>query len=163
MAHHMYYLSYKFFLLLLGFMHHWTPMLLAEFWLLHLIHLFIKIAFPMWSRKLDSKQIKTILHVVEVAVALFLCSLAPVLNVIRSKYQLGRFPPIICYPSEEVIFYTLCFPLSVMLGIGTILAVNIFWMLHKVKRLYTICSLKLLRVKMNLNILLLKISFTWLN
>ena len=116
----------------LGFIFHWVLVLLAELWLLHFIHLFIKIAFPMWSRKLDSKQTKIILHVVEVAVALFLCSLAPVLNVILSKYQFRRFPQIFCFPSKEVSFYTICLPLCIMVGIGTILSVIMFWMLHKV-------------------------------
>ena len=122
-------------------MFHWATLLLAELWLLHLIHLFIKIAFPMWSRKLDRKQIKTTLHVVEVAVALFLCSLAPVLIVILSEYRLGRFPPLFCFPSKELSFYFISLPLCIILGIGTILAVIMFWMLHKV---YTIYSLKLL-------------------
>ena len=107
-------------------------MLLAEFWLLHIIHLFIKIAFPIWSRKLDRKQTKNILHVVEVTVAVILSTLAPTLNVILSEYQLGQFPSIICVPSKEVSFYTACLPLCVMLAIGTILAVIMFWILYKV-------------------------------
>ena len=115
-----------------GFLFQWGLMLLAEFWLLHVIHLFIKIAFPMWSRKLDRKQTKIFLHVVEVCGALFLTTLAPTLIVILSKYQFGRFPPVMCFASKEVTFYTTCLPLCIILAIGTILAVIMFWMLHKV-------------------------------
>ena len=120
-----------------GFVFHWALMLLAEFWVLHLIHLFLKIAFPMWSRKLDRKKIKFILHVIEVAGAIFLCSIAPTLFVIFSKYQFGRLPPLICNPSKEVSFYTICLPLCIIMGFGMILAIIMFWILHKVSSINT--------------------------
>ena len=123
-----------------GFAFHWGLVMLAELWLLHLIHLFIKIAFPMWSRKLDRKQTKIILHVVEVGVALSLGTMAPILNVIFLKYQFGRFPPVLCIPSKEVSFYTVCLPLCIMLAIGTILAVIMFWMLHKVSNQHQLAT-----------------------
>ena len=119
----------------IGFVYQWALVLLAELWLLHLIHLFIKIAFPIWARKLDRKQIKFILHVVEVSGAVFLCTLAPTLHIIFSKYQFGRFPPILCIPSKEVSFYSVCLPMCVILGVGTILAILMFWMLYKVSNI----------------------------
>ena len=73
----------------IGFVYQWALVLLAELWLLHLIHLFIKIAFPIWARKLDRKQIKFILHVVEVSGAVFLCTLAPTLHIIFQSINLG--------------------------------------------------------------------------
>ena len=89
----------------------------------------------MWSRKLDRKQTKNILHVVEVAGAIFLCTLAPMFNVIFSKYQFGQFPPVICVPSKEVSFYTICLPLCIIIGTGVILAIIMFWMLYKVSNI----------------------------
>ena len=91
----------------------------------------------MWSRNLDRKQTKIILHVVEIAGALCLGTLAPVVNIIYSKYQFGRFPPVLCLPSKEVSFYTVCLPLCIMMAIGTILAVIMFWILHKVSKTKT--------------------------
>jgi len=116
----------------IGIVFHWGLILLAAFWLLHLIHLFIKIAFPMWSRKLDRRQTKIILHVTEVTGAFILCGLAPIIYVSVSEYSFGRFPPLICVPSKKVDFYTLCLPLCIMMGTGVILAIIMFWMLHKV-------------------------------
>lgn len=115
-----------------GFAFHWVIMLLAVSWLLHLVHLFIQIIFPLWSRKLNRKQMKIILHVVEVAVTLFLCSLAPTLFVVLSEYKFGRFPPLLCSPSKEVSFYTICLPLCMIMGIGMNLTIIMFWILHKV-------------------------------
>ena len=120
---------------IVGFAFHWGLMLLTEFWLLHLIHLFIKIAFPMWSRELDRKQTKIILHVVEVSGALFLSTLAPILYIIFLKYRFGRFPPVLCVPSKEVSFYAICLPLCIIMGTGVILTIIMFWMLHKVSNI----------------------------
>ena len=94
--------------------------------------MFIKIALPIWSRKLDRKQTKIILHVTEVTVAFILSGLAPIIYVSVSDYSFGRFPPIICVPSKEVNFYTICLPLCVLVGSGVILTIIMFWMLHKV-------------------------------
>ena len=89
----------------------------------------------MWSRKLDRKQTRFILHVVEVAGAVFLCSLAPTYNVAFLKYQIARFPPMFCSPSKEIGFYTVCLPLCIIMAVGVILAVVMFWLLHKVSSL----------------------------
>ena len=107
-------------------------MLLAAFWLLHIIHLFIKIKLPLWSRKLDKKRTKIILHITEVPGAIILCCLAPVVYISVSEYSVGRFPLLLCIPSKEVNFYTVCIPLCVMIGSGVILAIIMFWMLHRV-------------------------------
>ena len=111
---------------------HWSLVLLAVLWLLHLIHLFIKIVLPIWSRKLDRKQTKIILHVTEVGGAFVLCGLAPIVFVSVSEYSAVQFPPIYCGASKPVIFYTICLPLCVILATGVILAIIMFWTLHKV-------------------------------
>ena len=105
---------------------------MAAFWLLHLIHLFIKIIFPLWSRKLDEKQTRITLHVIEAVGAFILCGLAPIAYISTSKYVFGRFPPLICVPSKDVYFYTVCLPMCIMIGTGVILTIIMFWMLHKV-------------------------------
>ena len=122
--------------LTVGAVFHWSFVLMSTFWLLHLIHLFIKIYLPIWSRKLDRKQTKIILHVTEVLGAFILCGLAPIVYVSVSEYSFGRFPPMLCVPSRTVTFYTMCLPMCVLLGSGVILAVIMFWMLHKVSSSY---------------------------
>ena len=119
-------------LFIAGVIFHWSLVFITVLWLLHLIHLFIKIVFPIRSRKLDRKQTKIILHVTEVGGAFILCSLAPIIYVSVSEYSFGRFPPLLCFPSRVVSFYTVCVPLCVMLASGLILAIIMFWLLHKV-------------------------------
>lgn len=113
-------------------MFHWLLVFLSVLWLLHVMHLFIKLAFPLWSRKLEVKRTKIILHVTEVAGAFFLCGLAPVIFAAVSEYNFGRFLPVLCFPSRAVTFYTVCLPVCVTLGFGAILAIVTFWLLHKV-------------------------------
>ena len=115
-----------------GLIFHWLLVLLSVFWLLHLIHLFLKIAFPMWSRTLNVKRTKIILHVTEVGGATLLSGLAPIIFVSVSEYNFGRFPPVLCFPSRAVTFYTMCLPVSITIGSGVILAIITFWILHKV-------------------------------
>jgi len=128
----LYNLEFNCFLIIIGVVFHWGLVLLATFWLLHVIHLFIKIVYPIWSRKLDRNKTKIILHVTEVTLAFILCGLAPIIFVSVSEYSIGRFPPLLCLSSKAVSFYTMCIPLCFMIGTGVILAIIMFWKLHKV-------------------------------
>jgi len=106
--------------------------LLHMLWLLHLIHLYLKIGFPIWARKLAARKTKIILHVTEITGAIILSGLAPVIFLSVSEYKFGRFPPVLCFPSRTVGFYTICVPLCIMIGCGMILTITTFWTLHKV-------------------------------
>ena len=129
------------FLLFVGLTFHWLLVLLGMLWLLHLIHLFLKIAFPMWSRTLNVKRKKLILHVTEVSGATFLCGLAPIIVVSVSEYNIGRFPPLFCFPSSAITFYTMCFPVCIVIGSGVIISIITFWILHKVSKVLVITIL----------------------
>ena len=107
-------------------------MLLAVLWLLHLIHLFLRIAFPIWSRKLNNKNRKMAIHVAEVAGASILCGITPVMFISMSEYNIQQFPPFICFPSRSVSFYSICLPLCLIVGTGVILTIIMFWILHNV-------------------------------
>ena len=109
---------------------------MVAYWLLHLIHLFLKIVFPLWSRKLDVKQTKITLHVTEAVGAVVLCGLAPIAHISMLSYSSGRFPTLLCTLSKEFGFYTVCIPMCVMVATGVILTIIMFWILHKVSTLY---------------------------
>jgi len=130
-------------------MFHWLLVLLSMFWLLHLIHLFLKIVFPLWARRLDFKRTKNILHVTEVVGAVFLSGLAPIIFVSVSEYNIARFPPLLCYPSRAVTIYTMCLPICITIGSGVIISIITFWILHKVRKLTQIfhaCKMKIVTI-----------------
>ena len=118
--------------LFLGFLYHWMLVLFNILWLLHLIHLSIKIAFPIWSRKLTVKRTKIIVHVTEVGGAIFVSVLSPMIFVLTSEYNVFRFPPVLCVPSSKVYFYTVCLPMCIIIALGVILDVVMLWILREV-------------------------------
>ena len=93
----------------------------------------MKIFLPVWSRKIDRKHTlsRIILHVTEVIGAFILCGLVPIIFVSVSEYSFEQFPLLFCFPSREVNVYIVCLPLCIMLGSGVILAIHMFWNLHK--------------------------------
>jgi len=118
--------------------------LVSILWLLHLIHLFIKIAFPFWSRTLTVKRTKIILHVTEVGGAIFVSVLSPMIFVLTSEYNVFRFPPVLCVPSSKVYFYTVCLPMCIIIALGVILDVVMLWILREVSLLCLHISLHIL-------------------
>ncbi|XP_065890388.1 uncharacterized protein [Dysidea avara] len=119
-----------------GCLFHWLVVLLHILWLLHLTHLYLKISFPIWARKLAMKKTKVLLHVTEITGAIILSGLAPVVFLSVSEYKFGRFPPVLCFPSRAVGFYTICVPLCIMIGCGMILTITTFWTLHRREQLF---------------------------
>jgi len=78
------------------------------------------------------KKTKILLHVTEITGAITLSGLAPVIYLSVSEYKFGRFPPVLCFPSKAVGFFTICVPLCITIASGMILALTTFWTLHKV-------------------------------
>ena len=122
-----------FFITLIGFVFHFSTVLMSVTWFLHLFHLFLGVAFPFWSRFLSEKKWKIRLHISEVLGSVVLCSLAPTVFVIISKYTLGRFPPLFALPSRGVAFYTIVLPLVIFLAAGVNLTFYTFLSIHKVR------------------------------
>ena len=93
------------------------------------------------------KKTKILLHVTEITGAIILSGLAPVAFLSISEYKFGRFPPVLCFSSRAVGFYTICVPLCVIIACGMILAITTFWILHKVSKctIYLHLWLKLFR------------------
>ena len=119
-----------------GFSNHWLFMLAGILWFQHTCHLFMKIMFPMWSKRHDDKEKSVVLHVLELSGAIFISIIAPVTYSVQSEYRLSRFPPIFCAPSRIFLFYTLCLPLCMICGGGSVLLIIVLWTLVKVSIYY---------------------------
>ena len=88
--------------------------------------------FPIWSKKHNDKEKSLVFHVLEVSVSVVISILAPVIYVAGSEYRVTHFPPVLCVPSRIFSFYTVCLPLCMTLGSGSILLVIMFYTLVKV-------------------------------
>jgi len=122
---HMYYS-----LAIIGFVYHMCITLMMMFWMLNIIHIFLRIVFPFMSQKIDGKLF--LLQILEVVGSVILCSIAPIVYASTSQYQITRFPPLLCVPTEDVYFYTISIPLCTILTIGVNLLVITMWKIHKV-------------------------------
>jgi len=121
-----------------GFLYHMCVILMMIFWMLNVVHIFLKIVFPFVSRRIDEKL--QLLHITEVVGSVILCSLAPIIYISTSQYKMTRFPPLLCVPSIDVYFYTISIPLCIILTIGVNLLIITLWKIHKVcAQYFNIC------------------------
>lgn len=68
----------------------------------------------------------------EVFGSIMLCSLAPTMVLATSEYTLSRFPPLFALPSQQVTFYTIILPLTIILAVGVNLTIYSFIKIHMV-------------------------------
>ena len=123
---------YRIFSIIPGFVLHAGVLQIVLYWLLHLIHLFLKFIFPFAIRRFDTKKWKRIFHVTELILIILFTVLAPVYIVLGSKYYPYGFPPVLCVPNANLTFYTLVLPIIVMLCLGTSIIVLMLWRLQMV-------------------------------
>ena len=122
----------------------------AIWWFMLVVALFWKIHFPLHSRSFEvSKKKKKYLHI-GCGLAGLLFPLVPVIALmvgfaVKVKSSGGsfisgglgfthvRFPPIPCNGNDKaIIFYTVIFPIDLLLVVGITLTVLILWIVHKV-------------------------------
>ena len=115
-----------------GFILHALVLQIVLYWLLHLIHLFMKFIFPFAIRRYDTRKWKRIFHITEVIAINLLTAITPIYTVVDSKYYPYGFPPVLCVPNATLTFYSLVLPLIFMLWIGTSIILLMLWRLQMV-------------------------------
>ena len=120
----------------LGFVVHAAVLLMHFFWIMHLLHMFTRLAFPMKARNFDQSSYRHWFHIVEVGGAMLVAIIPPIAVVSASEYNVPSFPANYCVPEPRVAYYTELLPINVILGAGVCLIVTIFWMLHQVSSLF---------------------------
>ena len=121
-----------FFVLTAGFVLHAGVLQIVLYWLLHLIHLFMKFIFPFAIRRFDTKKWKRIFHITELILINLITVVAPIYIILDSKYYPYGYPPVLCVPNATFTFYALVLPIIVMLCLGTCIILLMFWRLQMV-------------------------------
>jgi len=116
----------------IGFVFQFCLVFIVLTWFLHVFHLFLGVVFPFWARFLDEKKWKIRCHVIEVFGSIIICSLAPTLIVLLSRYNITQFPAVFALPSRELVFFTYIVPNSILMGTGVCLIFLTFYYVHKV-------------------------------
>ena len=73
-----------------------------------------------------------IAHITELILVLVLSAFPGIVVLTTSKYQIDQFPPDVCYPSVDIIFYTLTLPIAIYVTIGLAMLFTVFTILHRV-------------------------------
>ena len=129
------YTKFVYFIIPTGFVTHFIFVFGTVTWFLHLFHLFLVVSFPFWSKFLSEQKWKIRLHVVEVFGSVVLCSIAPITFISVSEYTTTRLPPLFPRPSNDVLFFSMILPNTVLLGIGVNLTVYSLMNIRKVNLL----------------------------
>ena len=76
-------------------------------------------------------------HIAEVIIVIVLGTLPSVIIINTSQYQIDRFPPDVCIPSDPVVFfYTFSLVISIGSTIGLAMLCTTFVVLRRVSALY---------------------------
>ena len=122
----------KHFYVTAGFVLHAGVLQIVLYWLLHLIHLFLKFIFPFAIRRFDTKKWKRIFHITELILIILFTIIAPIYIILGSKYYPYGYPPVLCVPNATLTFYTLVLPIILMLCLGTCIILLMLWRLQMV-------------------------------
>ena len=107
------------------------------FWLSHLAHLFFALAFPFKAKKFMNEHGKTA-HIIEMIIIIVLASVPGAVIIGTTQYQIDRFPPDLCIPSDPaVFFYTFSLAVSIGSTIGLAMLCATFAVLRRVSAVYT--------------------------
>ena len=78
-------------------------------------------------------------HILEVITVLTLGSLAGAVIVGTSEYQINRFPPDLCVPTNpSVFFHSFALPIAIGASIGLCMLFTTFWILRRVSNCFMI-------------------------
>ena len=120
------------FLLPTGFVYQAGFLIFSGFWLLFIIHLFIKLVFPIRARNLDNHRHRRKIHVIEIVGIVLVGLFIPSVIVGTTKYNIGNFPPTQCSSNADVSFHTLILPTIIVMTTGVILILLSFMSIHRV-------------------------------
>ena len=122
---------------------------LGIWWLFHVIALYWKLQFPLHYRRFEAAGFIHYVHLTAVILGLVF-ALLPVITPIADHavkksnnenftgggigFTMTTVPPIICTSSDRnVSYYSLAFPLNLILLVGTTLLLLAFWIIHQVR------------------------------
>ena len=103
-------------------------------WFLHVVTMFIKLKWPLMSRRVALAGYYKYLHVL----CFLISSIMPILPIVvvleTSGFATFTFPPLFCTPTNrEVTFYSIILPVSVLLATGSSLLIIVLWIVWQVE------------------------------
>ena len=116
----------------IGFVVHSGLVLFSYIWLLYIIHLALKLFFPLKSIKLLNSGYRRAIYVAEFLIVVLIGTAPSIYSAVHSKYRISTFPPINCggYDDRTHIFYTAALPILTAVCVSLILMILILYKVH---------------------------------
>lgn len=118
-----------------GFLFQFLIVMLFSFWLLHIVHIWISVAFPHIAKKV--KKHDKIIHVVTVVLIVLLSLIGPVVAVAKYPYIVPRLPTLTCFSSDlNWTFYSLILPSCIAIALASTFLILLFNTTYKNQSLF---------------------------
>jgi len=109
------------------------------FWFIFILHLFIRVTFPLQSIRLDKSDNSRKYHIIEIICALIIGTVPYIAFAGTYKFQTINFPPSYCVAEPTYHFYGTIVPTVVVNCINLILMLFVLYKIRKVS--YVICNI----------------------
>ena len=130
------YISSIFSIIFVGFLFQFLIVMLFSFWLLHIVHIWISVAFPHIAKKV--KKYDKLIHVIAVVLIVIFSLIGPVVAVAKYPYTASRLPTLACISSDlNWNFYSLILPCCLVFALASTFLILVFNTTYKVRE--TIC------------------------
>ena len=106
--------------------------LYSYIWLIYIIHLALRLFYPLKSAKLSKSEYSRAIYIGEVLIALFIASIPPIVNAGLSKYKIATYPPLYCANTDTNNFYLTTLPILISVFISLILMLMVLYKVHVV-------------------------------
>ena len=98
---------------------------------MHIIHIWISIAFPYFAKKLKKREKVT--HITVVLLVVVISLVGPVVSIAKYPYIVPRLPTLVCFSSDlNWTFYSLILPCSIIFALASTFLILLFNATYKV-------------------------------
>ena len=106
--------------------------LYSYIWLIYIIHLAMRLFYPLKSAKLSNSGYSRAIYTGEVLTALFIAAIPPIINAGLSKYRIAIYPPLYCANTDTDNFYLTTLPILISVFISLVLMLLVLYKVHVV-------------------------------
>ena len=106
--------------------------LYSYIWLLYIIHLALKLFFPLKSVKLSNSSYSRGIYIAEFLIVVLIGTVPSTISAVHSKYRISTFPPINCggHDDRTYIFYSTTLPILTAVCVSLILMILALYKVH---------------------------------
>ena len=117
-----------------GFVTFSVLVLYSYIWLVYILHLALKLFFPLKSAKFFNSGYSRAIYITEFLIVILIGTVPSTISAVHSRYRISIFPPIHCggHIDPTYIFYLITLPILAAVCVSLILMILILYKVHMV-------------------------------